>query len=74
MFSLILHWRRLDINQSRQKCLLLYGVFQNRVATKDNLYKRGIIDQRATLYVGECGVEESVSHLFFECPKFAGTW
>jgi len=53
---------------------LVWRVFQNRVATKDNLYKRGIIDQGATLCVGECGVEESVSHLFFECPKFAGTW
>jgi hypothetical protein len=35
---------------------------------------RGVIDQGATLCGGECGAEESVSHLFFECPKFAGTW
>ncbi|XP_058751352.1 uncharacterized protein LOC131624431 [Vicia villosa] len=24
--------------------------------------------------VGECGREESVSHIFFECPNLAGMW
>jgi hypothetical protein len=49
-------------------------LFQNRVATKDNLGRRGVIDQGAMQCVSECGVEESVSHLFFECPAFARIW
>lgn len=49
-------------------------VFQNRVATKDNLYKRGVIDHGSIWCVGECGAEESVPHFFLECPVFAGTW
>ncbi|MCH84588.1 hypothetical protein A2U01_0005420, partial [Trifolium medium] len=46
----------------------------DRVATKDNLSRRGVIGQGSLLCVGECGLEESVSHLFFECPVFAGIW
>jgi hypothetical protein len=52
----------------------VWQILQNRVATKDNLYRRGAIDQRSIQCVGECGAEETVSHLFFECPVFAGTW
>jgi hypothetical protein len=51
----------------------VWQILQNRVATKDNLYMRGAIDQGSIQFVGECGVEEIVSHLFFECPVFAGT-
>jgi len=58
---------------SKVSCLA-WRVFQNRVATKDNLFKRGVIDQGSIGCVGECGAEESVTHLFFECPVFAGTW
>jgi hypothetical protein len=49
-------------------------MFQNRLATKDNLFRRGIVDQGSLLCAGECSKEELVSHLFFECPIFAGLW
>jgi hypothetical protein len=53
---------------------LVWQIFQNRVATKVNLYRRGVIDKRSIRCVGECGAEETTSHLFFECPVFAGIW
>lgn len=33
--------------------------------TKDNLVRRGVIDQGTDRCAGECGNEEFVSHLFF---------
>ncbi|CAI8588748.1 unnamed protein product [Vicia faba] len=44
------------------------------IATLDNLIRRGVIGVDSNLCVGECGKEESVAHLFFECPVFAGVW
>lgn len=53
---------------------LVWRLFQNRLATRDNLSKRGVLDQNSIQCVGDCGREESVSHLFFECPLFSGVW
>jgi hypothetical protein len=36
--------------------------------TKDNLVRRGVIRDESSHCVGGCGSEESVTHLFFECP------
>ncbi|PNX77724.1 hypothetical protein L195_g033694, partial [Trifolium pratense] len=47
---------------------------EEMIATKDNLSRRGVIGQRSLQCVGESGLEESVSHLHFECPVFAGMW
>jgi hypothetical protein len=58
---------------SKVSCFV-WRLFQNRIATKDNLCKRGVIDQRSIRCLGECGAEESITHLFFECPIFAGIW
>lgn len=58
---------------SKVSCFV-WRMFQNRVATKDNFLKRGIIDQGSTQRIGECGAEESIAHLFFECMMFGGTW
>jgi hypothetical protein len=38
------------------------------------MLRRGVIGQALSFCVGGCGMEESVSHLFFECPIFAGLW
>ncbi|XP_058764714.1 uncharacterized protein LOC131638187 [Vicia villosa] len=58
---------------SKVSCLV-WRVLQNRIPTKDNLARRGILSNSQLDCVGECGREESVSHIFFECPKFAGAW
>jgi hypothetical protein len=42
--------------------------------TKDNLVRRGVIRDESSHCVGGCGSEESVTHLFFECPIFTGVW
>jgi len=52
----------------------VWRLFQNRIATKDNLHKRGVLGQDNLHCVGGCGREESVSHFFFECPLFSGVW
>lgn len=49
-------------------------MFQNKIPTKDNLVKRGVLDIGLIRCVGECGIEESVSNLFFYCSYFAGIW
>ena len=38
--------------------------------TRDNLHIRGGLDQSSLQCVGECSAEESITHLFFECPMF----
>jgi hypothetical protein len=59
---------------SAKRFVLSVENVSNRLATKDNLFRRGIVDQGSLPYAGECGKEESVYHLFFECPIFAGLW
>jgi len=58
---------------SKISCFV-WRLFQNRLASKDNLFKRGVIGQGSLNYVGDCGIVESVSRLFLECPIFAGLW
>ena len=45
--------------------ILVWRLFHNKIATKDNFYRRGVINQGMLQGVGNCGGEESVSHLFF---------
>jgi hypothetical protein len=58
---------------SKVSCLVC-RLFQNKIATKDNLFRRGDISQGSLLCCSGCGTEESIFHLFFECPFFAGIW
>ncbi|XP_058774729.1 uncharacterized protein LOC131649001 [Vicia villosa] len=53
---------------------LAWRLVQNKIATKDNLVRRGVLLQGQERCAGECGREENVSHLFFECHCFAGVW
>lgn len=54
--------------------LLAWRILQNKVATEDNLSKRGVFSQNLTYCVVGFKGEESASHLFFECPVFASLW
>ncbi|XP_058774821.1 uncharacterized protein LOC131649093 [Vicia villosa] len=51
-----------------------WRLFHNSLATKNNLYRRNVIGQGSTRCIGECSADESISHLFFECPFFSGIW
>lgn len=53
---------------------MVWRQVQNRIATLDNIVGRGITVQGHDKFVGGYGSEESVSHIFFECNRFAGVW
>lgn len=54
--------------------LFTWRLFRNRLPTKDNLYRRGVIDQASTLYVVGCDSLESSNHLFLHCHVFGSIW
>ncbi|XP_058741459.1 uncharacterized protein LOC131613839 [Vicia villosa] len=54
--------------------VLVWRIWQNRIHSRDNLVKRGIlVDSQNSCPFG-CGTEENVAHIFFECPSAVATW
>lgn len=53
---------------------MVWRDLNNRIPTKDNLFRRGVLSHSQLGCVEDCGSEESITHTFFECPVFAGTW
>jgi hypothetical protein len=51
-----------------------WQVFQNRIPSKKNLSKRGILDSTATNCTRGCDRVESSSHIFFECNIAYEVW
>jgi len=51
-----------------------WHLFRNRLPSKTNLFRRGIISYKAQLCVSGCGHQESESHLFLTCPLFGQLW
>lgn len=45
-----------------------WRLWKNRIPTRDDLMKRGILVVSQMLCPFDCEVEESVTHIFFECP------
>lgn len=58
---------------SKVSCLV-WRILQNTLPTKDNLVGRGILGRENIQCADGCSVEESVAHLFFQCPCFASIW
>jgi hypothetical protein len=54
--------------------VLVWRLLQNKVPTKDNLVKRGILSETQTSCPFGCGKEETISHVFFECTAAAEVW
>jgi len=50
--------------------LFAWRLFQDRLPTKDNLLRRGVIDDNSRMCVGGCGSMETSSHLFLHCNNF----
>jgi hypothetical protein len=48
--------------------------FQNNLATKGNMVRQGVTQLDSLLCLGECGFNETSSHLFFECDFFCNLW
>jgi len=54
--------------------LFAWRLFRDRLSTKDNLFRRQIIDVDAQSCSGGCGVIETSTHLFFHCNLFSSVW
>jgi len=54
--------------------LFAWRLFRNRLPTKDNLYRRNVVDIDDQLCVGGCGEVETSSHLLLHCNVFGSVW
>jgi len=54
--------------------IFVWRLFLNRLATKDNLRKRNVIDSTLLACVTLCGKEEDRDHLFFNCDHYGRLW
>ena len=54
--------------------LFTWRLFRDRLPTKDNLHRRGVIAADDRLCVGGCGLLESSTHLFLHCNIFGDVW
>ena len=54
--------------------LFAWRLFRDRLPTKDNLHRCGVIDHTSTLCVSGCGSIESSNHLFLHCNFFGSVW
>jgi len=54
--------------------ILAWRLLRDRLPTKNNLLRRGVIDAEAVMCVTGCGLEETVPHLFIHCPTFGTLW
>ena len=46
--------------------VFVWRLLQNRIPSIDNLIKRGVLSESQKFCLFDCGMEENVSHLFFE--------
>lgn len=54
--------------------ILVWRIFQDRISTKINLARRGVISQENTCFVGSFDEVESTTYFSSEFPAFAGIW
>ncbi|XP_058726814.1 uncharacterized protein LOC131598205 [Vicia villosa] len=54
--------------------VLVWRLFQNKIASKDNLVKRGVLNQTQSDCPFRCAVTENASHIFFECSFPMQVW
>jgi len=54
--------------------LFAWRLLLNRIPTKDNLIKRGAINNNDFLCLGECGVNEDRDYLFVKCDFLGRLW
>jgi hypothetical protein len=54
--------------------LFAWRLFRDRLPTKDNLFRRHVIDFEAQDCVGDYGEMETSSHLLLHCHSFGSVW
>jgi len=50
------------------------SLFRDRLPTKDNLFRRDVLDQNSLECVAGCGSVESSANLFLHCNFFGSVW
>jgi len=54
--------------------LFAWRLFRDRLPTKDNLLRRGVIPFDSRLCIVGCNTVETSYHLFLHCPPFGSVW
>ncbi|XP_024642145.1 uncharacterized protein [Medicago truncatula] len=54
--------------------IFAWRMFRNRLPTKDNLNRRGVLNNNSCLCASRCGSLETASHLFLHCFIFGSVW
>jgi len=54
--------------------LFAWRLFRDRLPTKDNLLRRGVINHDSRTCVAGCDIVESSSHLFLHCNILGSVW
>ena len=54
--------------------IFVWRLFLNRLATKDNLWKRNVLDVSLVSCATSCGELEDMDHLFFKCDHYGRLW
>jgi len=54
--------------------LFAWRLFRDRLPTKMNLLRRGVIANEARLCIAGCGSEETSDHLFLHCNIYGSIW
>ncbi|GAU20019.1 hypothetical protein TSUD_273540 [Trifolium subterraneum] len=54
--------------------IFIWRIFLNRLPTKDNLLRRGVIEVHQELCSTNCGKAEDAVHLFIQCDVYSQVW
>jgi len=54
--------------------IVAWRLLKDRLPTRLNLHKCGVLEAADTSCVSGCGIDESTPHLFLHCPVFGSLW
>lgn len=54
--------------------IFAWWLFRNRLSTKDNQIRRGVLNNDTCLCASGCGSLETATHLFLHCCIFGSVW
>ncbi|GAU51648.1 hypothetical protein TSUD_414700 [Trifolium subterraneum] len=54
--------------------IFVWRLFLNRLPTKLNLHRRGVLDEQQLSCATSCGKLEDLDHLFFQCDVYGRLW
>ena len=54
--------------------VFVWRLLRNRLPTKDNLVRRGVLRHTEAVCVSGCGSSETTTHLFMDCNVFGSLW